>query len=221
MDIDNRLDEELNDINFSNEEESNETEIINSENSVVEENPPGDEDTQVEENPEANDESHEVEENNSEHEEDLENAENLRNDNEDSNEQKTAEFEVLDETKASEDDETSLKQEEDASQISEDQDETVINNDSAYETNEINSQNGSDSRLQSANTFEGDIDNETGENFPLQSDIHDIEQMENIEIERLENELENPPTPYDDDDFDVVVSAVNSNKTEQHTEQVE
>lgn len=38
------------------------------------------------------------------------------------------------------------------------------NNDSAYDTNEIISQNGTNSRLHSANTNEGDIDQETGEN---------------------------------------------------------
>jgi hypothetical protein len=124
-----------------------------------------------------------------------------------------------------EDDEMSLKQEEENSQISEDQDETVINNDSAYETNEIetiDSQNGSESRLQSANTNDGDVDNDTGEGFPLFNEVDNVDQqeMENIEIERLENDLENPPTPDEDDDFDVVVSAGNSYKTEEGTRQV-
>lgn len=121
------------------------------------------------------------------------------------------------------DDTESLNQEEVASQVSDDQDESTVinndnydnNNDSAYETNEINSQNGSESRLQSADTNEGDVDTETGENFLLQTEIENIERqdLENLEIERLENDLENPPTPIDDDDFDVVVSAGNPTKT--------
>lgn len=124
------------------------------------------------------------------------------------------------ETENLDDDARSLNQEEVSSQMSDDQDESTVinnenydnNNDSAYETNEINSHNGSDSRLQSADTNEGD---ETEENLLIQNEIEVIErqQSENLEIERLENDLENPPTPIDDDDYDVVVSAVNSTET--------
>lgn len=105
-----------------------------------------------------------------------------------------------------------------ASQISDDHDESTIinndnydvNNDSAYETNEIYSHNGSNSRLQSADTNDGDVDNETGENFLLKAQKRaEIEnakalqeealqmEMENLEFERIENELQNPPTPSD------------------------
>lgn len=122
-----------------------------------------------------------------------------------------------------------------ASQLSEDQDESTIrnnenyeyNNDSAYETNEINSQNGSNSRLQSADTNDEDVDNETGESFLLQAQAKSekeivelmkedaqIEEMENFEIEKFENDLANPPTPTpSDDDNDVILSAENPTET--------
>ena len=132
----------------------------------------------------------------------------------------------------------SSNQDELASQVSEDQDEfTVINNDnydvnndSAYETNELNSQNGSNSRLQSAETNEEDeVDHETGENFLLlqaqknqinQEIIGENTEMQNLEIERLEIELENPPTPTpsEDDNADVVLSAENPTETGDSTE---
>lgn len=137
--------------------------------------------------------------------------------------QETLEYETS-KTNEVDEDLQSSNHEEVSSQMSEDQDETVINNDnydnnndSAYETNEINSQNGSDSRLQSADTNGGDVDNETGENFLLQNEL------EHLEIERLENELENPPTPVedDDDDCDVVLSAENPTMTGKSTHDVE
>lgn len=122
-----------------------------------------------------------------------------------------------------------------ASQLSEDQDESTIrnnenyeyNNDSAYETNGLNSQNGSNSRLQSADTNDEDVDNETGENFLLQAQAKtekeivelmkedaQIEEMENFEIEKFENDLVNPPTPTpSDDDNDVILRAENPIET--------
>lgn len=118
-----------------------------------------------------------------------------------------------------------LNQDELTSQISDEPDESTIinndnydnNNDSAYETNGINSQNGSSSRLQSSSgTNDIDVDNETGENFsPSQVEIMQLEtEMENLEIERLDNELENPPTPVpSDDDDDVVLSAEKPKET--------
>lgn len=98
-----------------------------------------------------------------------------------------------------------------SSQASDDQDETVINkyennNDSAYETNEINSQNGS-SRLQSAESFNDDVDTEKGES---KSSI-EIENVEVVEVEDFEtNEEENIPIDSDDK---VVVPAVNPTET--------
>lgn len=114
-----------------------------------------------------------------------------------------------------------------ASQVSDDQDESTVinnydgNNDSAYDTNEMNSRDGSNSRLQSANTNDEDVDNETGENYllKLKNEIIETEterallktRAENSEILRLEHELENPPTP--DDDADIVMSAENPLET--------
>lgn len=117
------------------------------------------------------------------------------------------------------------------SQISDQDDYTIVNNenyeynnDSAYETNEINSQNGSNSRIQSANTNDEDVDNETGENFLLRAqDLLEAEKIElmredaldklqNIEVERFENDLQNPPTPIDDD-IEVNSSAENPIET--------
>lgn len=105
-------------------------------------------------------------------------------------------------------------------QVSDDQEESTIinndnydvNNDSAYETNEILSQNGSSSRLQSAGTTEGDVDHETGENFLQEKEETEIINAEASEIERLENELENPPSPTDDD-YDVILLADNPTET--------
>lgn len=110
--------------------------------------------------------------------------------------------------------------------VSDDQEESTVinnydgNNDSAYETNELNSRDGSNSRLQSANTNEEDVDYETGENYHLKL-RNEIEteterellntRAENSEILRLEHELENPPTP--DDDADIVISAGNPLET--------
>lgn len=96
------------------------------------------------------------------------------------------------------------------SQASDDQDETIINNydhnnDSAYETNEMNSQNGSNSRLQSAETMNGDVDNETGENFKT-SDIDAIEVSE-VKANSTNNDETNVSS---DDDEHVVLSAVKS-----------
>ena len=103
------------------------------------------------------------------------------------------------------------------SQVSEEPDgSTIINHnyDSAYDTNEVYSQNDSnlDSRVQSAETNDDDIDNETGENFQnekeifgTRSEIFNLE-TEKMEIKRLENELENPPTPDENDESDVVVN---------------
>lgn len=110
--------------------------------------------------------------------------------------------------------------------VSDDQDESTVvnnydgNNDSAYETNEMNSRDGSNSRLQSANTNEEDVDYETGENYNIKNETellkfkNEIEteterellntRAENSEILRLEHELENPPTP--DDDADIVIA---------------
>lgn len=127
-----------------------------------------------------------------------------------------------------------LNQEDDAtSQISDDQENFTIvnnenndyNNDSAYETNEINSQNGSNSRIQSANTNDEDVDNETGENFLLRAQdlieteklelmrLDALEQVQNIEIEEFESELANPPTTPVVDDVDVILSAENTIET--------
>lgn len=122
-----------------------------------------------------------------------------------------------------------LNQDELASQISDEPDESTIinndnydnNNDSAYETNGINSQNGSSSRIPSSSgTNDVDVDNETGENFsPSHVEIMQVDdllesEMENFEIERLNNELENPPTPTpSDDNDDVVVSAEKPKET--------
>lgn len=122
-----------------------------------------------------------------------------------------------------------------ASQLSDDQDESTIRNndnfdntnDSAYETNDINSQNGSNSRLQSADTNDEDIDTETGENFLVQTrekseaevvelmrEDARIEEMENFEIEKFENDLADPPSPtQSDDDNDVVLIADNPIET--------
>lgn len=96
-----------------------------------------------------------------------------------------------------------------SSQASED--ETIINNyennnDSAYETNEINSQNGS-SRLQSAETINGDddVDTETGENFKANGN-------EAGEVETFETSDEGNVNQIDDDN-EVVVNAVKSKET--------
>lgn len=110
------------------------------------------------------------------------------------------------------------------SQVSDDQEESTVinnydgNNDSAYETNEMNSRDGSNSRLQSANTNDEDVDNETGENYLLKNEIETETERELLntraehsEILRLEHELENPPTP--DDDADIVMSAENPLET--------
>lgn len=112
--------------------------------------------------------------------------------------------------------------------VSDDQDESTVvnnydgNNDSAYETNEMNSRDGSNSRLQSANTNEEDVDYETGENYNLtlkneaetetERELLNI-RAENSEILRLEHELENPPTPDDDADIVIADSAGNPLET--------
>lgn len=112
--------------------------------------------------------------------------------------------------------------------VSDDQDESTVinnydgNNDSAYETNEMNSRDGSNSRLQSANTNEEeDVDYETGENYlklkngiemETERELQNI-RAENTEILRLEQELENPPTPDDDADIVIADSAGNPLET--------
>lgn len=128
-------------------------------------------------------------------------------------------------------DETNLEKDDVESQVTDDQEDTIVNNDnydanndSAYDTN---SHRGSNSRLQSADTNQDDVDNETGENFLSQSqtqnepeveiiELNEIDSrsvaMENFEIERLDNELENPPTPSDDDN-DVILSVGNATET--------
>lgn len=218
--MEGQLNEGLNDIELSNEEVPKH-ETVNEDEEGIKEN----ENENVQENTEI---SHENEEVNQENEESThENGESTQEitTNLDENNQveiHSPEYETI-KTKELDDDDVSLNQEEISSQLSEDQEEsTVINNDSAYETIEMNSQNGSESRLQSVDTNGGDVDNENGENFQLQSEIENFDQrqMEKYEIERLENDLENPPTPVDEDDYDVVVSAVNLNKTEESTEDV-
>lgn len=119
--------------------------------------------------------------------------------------------------------------------VSDDQEESTVvnnydgNNDSAYETNEMNSRDGSNSRLQSANTNEEDVDYETGENYNIKNENellklkNEIEteterellntRAENSEILRLEHELENPPTPDDDADIVIADSAGNPLET--------
>lgn len=119
-----------------------------------------------------------------------------------------------------------------ASNISDDHDESTIiindnydvNNDSAYETNEINSRNGSNSRLQSADTNDGDVDNETGENSLLKAQMRAEQlenakaleeealriEMENLEFERIENEMGNPLPPSYDDEISRAVNPIKS-----------
>jgi hypothetical protein len=96
------------------------------------------------------------------------------------------------------------------------------NNDSAYETIEMNSQPGTDSRLQSADLNENEIDNETGENFIPQDIPQNIEiidddmrkvEREDLTIDRFVNDSVTPPSPSDSDDRDVVVSAGNPTET--------
>jgi hypothetical protein len=112
-------------------------------------------------------------------------------------------------------------------EVSDPEESTVINNDnydqnndSAYETIEMNSQNSSNSRLQSADTNDNDIDNETGENFILKAqDVpQNIEiindemgktEMEDLTIDRFVNDAVNSPSPVEDDNRDVVISAEN------------
>ena len=209
--MDGQMNEGLNDIELSNEEATQDETVKEIETSQENEK------VNIE-NEEVNLENEEITHENEESIQEIKT--NLDENSQD--EIHPPEYETI-KTKDLDDDDVSLNQEEFSSLISEDQEEsTVINNDSAYETNEMNSQNGSESRLQSADTNEGDVDNESGENFHLQSEIDsfDQRQMEKYEIERLENDLENPPTPVDEDDFDVVVSAVNLNKTEESIEDV-
>lgn len=82
--------------------------------------------------------------------------------------------------------------------------------------------------MQSAETNDGDVDNETGENFLSKTpenavdDESRLEGFENLDIEQYENDLENPPTPIqsdnDDDDDDVNVrSAQNPRETGEGT----
>ena len=209
--MDGQMNEGLNDIELSNEEATQDETVKEIETSQENEK------VNIE-NEEVNLENEEITHENEESIQEIKT--NLDENSQD--EIHPPEYETI-KTKDLDDDDVSLNQEEFSSLISEDQEEsTVINNDSAYETNEMNSQNGSESRLQSADTNEGDVDNESGENFHLQSEIDsfDQRQMEKYQIERLENDLENPPTPVDEDDFDVVVSAVNLNKTEESIEDV-
>lgn len=92
------------------------------------------------------------------------------------------------------------------------------NNNSAYD--EMYSQNGSNSRQQSVETNEEEVDNETGENFLLEGNLKDENdkfkvpdksEIEKLEIESFERELAIPPTP--DDDVDSVQGAENPSKT--------
>lgn len=127
------------------------------------------------------------------------------------------------ESNAYEDELNDFNPDDEIASVSDDIDQsTIINNehydranDSAYETNEMVSQNGSSSRLQSADTNGIDIDNETGENFltpsPGQTQIEiidDIGQLESDDL-RIDRFIEDPtPTIVDDDDdHDVVVGA--------------